>query len=267
MSTPEGGRGNAMRVVSFVLVVLCALALPVAARAAHHNCAPGTGLDPTCPQTQVTAAQSITSLTPTATMHTDTVSGAFAWDGDRQISLTLPLYQHLRITGIGDAYGMGDIGISYVRVFTGKGRLAQAAGVSAVGATGSDSLSSTGHNALGALYALSYSVGNRITLLGIASYAFDTGVSKIRFAPDIQTLTLTPRAIVNLTRAGAYAAFDAPISQVTGGERYDAYTVNGYLGFARGRYDAYVTYGVPLDSYTRAHVFTRSTGFVLSFRP
>ncbi len=253
-------------VVLGVSIVVCTVAPAAADPHASPSCAINTGLDPACPLTAASIDSGSTLLSDTASQHTDTLALSLAWRGDRQISVSLPFYQHLSIAGVGDAFGTGDMGIGYSFAFGGEKRLTQAAGISAVLATGSNQFYSTGRSELIPMYALSYALGDRVTLLAMGTYAFDAGGEKVSLAPATRAFTLTPRAIVDLTRSGLYAAADAQISAVRGDERYESYQADATLGYVRRHIGLAVTYREPVDPFTRAHVFRHAIDAQLSWR-
>jgi hypothetical protein len=244
-----------------VLFGMCA----ASARASQSFCQVNTGLDPACPQTAIGAGDSSQTLDAAANGHTDTIFGSFARH-DRQIDVTIPIHRQLGIAGAGAAYGLGDSTIGYSQVLWRDARLSQTAGISAILSTGAQAFSA-GRNAVAPAYALSYAVGDRIRLVAIGAYRFDVGGTKLPFAPRTQALHVIPRAIFDVTKSGAYAAFDVQGASITGQERYQSYLSDATIGAVHGHENVSFTYTVPIARYTREHVLYHSIGLKLSWRP
>lgn len=122
--------------------MLASNAQPVrAAQTTNSPCSINTGLDPACPLTAVGVDNSTSVLTETATQHDTTFFASWDLAGDRQVSVTFPVYEHLGIAGVGDDFGTGDVGVGYMQAFGGTKRLTQVAGLSASFATGATNFS------------------------------------------------------------------------------------------------------------------------------
>jgi hypothetical protein len=256
------------RAARFALAVLALMLVPslVRAQPADSYCQINTGLDPACPLTSAGIDLSTSTLSGTATLHDDTIFGSMAWRGNQQLSIALPLFEHLSIAGVGDAYGTGDIGLQYTYAFGSGKRLTQVAGLAATFPTGAAAFSN-GSVQLAPSYALSYAVGNTISLVAIAQYAFPAGGTWLPFAPRTQEFTVIPRAIVDWSRSGIYTAFEAQGSNVTGDLRYQSYFAEATAGIARPHYNLSFTYAVPTTTFTRENVFQRRFSVQLSWRP
>lgn len=239
--------------------------LVLAAALSLQNCAINTGLDPACPVTSVGVSQSTDVRTDTATEHGDSLLGTYALHGEQQIDLSVPFYRHLGISGVGDAYGFGDLHAGYSWVAIRRKRIAHVVGLSTSFATGAPTFSA-GRTQLEPMYAASYALGNRISLVGIVRYAFPAGGTTLPYAPRVQRFSFVPRAIVDLTRSGLYLAADIDGQNVTGQEHYQAYTADGVVGIATARYAFSVTYQEPIASYTYHQVFHRALLWKLSWR-
>jgi len=237
-----------------------------AAQTTDSPCAINTGLDPACPLTAVGIDDSTSVLTQTATQHEISIFGSWDLHGNQQLSVALPLYEHLGITGVGDDFGTGDIAFGYTRTFGGKKRLTQVAGLSASFATGAVDFSA-GSTQLTPLYALSYALGDRISLITIGQYTFGAGGTKLPFAPRAQTLTVIPRAVIDLSPSGLYTAVELQGSNVTGEERYQSYQSGMTLGVVHRHFNLAATYNVPIARFTRENVFYHDFGARLSWQP
>lgn len=257
---------RALALMAASLFVPLTSALPARAeQTASSPCSINTGLDPACPETAVGIADSTTVLTETATLHETEIFGSWEFRGDRELTISEPVFEHLGITGVGDAFGTGDVAIGYLQAFGGKKRLTQVAGLSASFATGSTEFSA-GSTELTPTYALSYALGNRISLVTIGQYTFSAGGTKLPFAPRTQQLTVIPRAIIDLSRTGLYAALELQGSNVTGEERYQAYQAGMALGIVRGHLNLAAIYGVPIARFTRDNVFYHEFGIRVSWQ-
>jgi hypothetical protein len=115
-------------------------------------------------------------------------------------------------------------------------------------------------------YAASYALGGSISLVAIASYQFSVGGTNLPYAPRVQRFTFIPRAIIDLSRHGLYAAADIDAENVTGDERFQEYAADGTLGFAARRYAFSVTYREPIAFYTWHNVFQHELLWQLSWR-
>lgn len=258
-----------MRSLLVTLALLLAFALqPAIARATRTStiCTINTGLDPACPLTAAGISASTIVLNGSATRHENNVFGSFTWHGNQQLTLSLPIHDHLGIAGVGNAYGLGDAVIQYTKAFGKAGRLTKVAGASVSFATGAAAFSA-GRTQLAPMYALSYALGDRIVLLAIAEYRFDVGGTKLQFAPRTQALTVTPRAIVDLSKSGLYFAADISGASVTGDERYQAYQSDGTIGLARRHYGIALTYSVPIAYFTRQNLFYHTLILQATWRP
>jgi len=218
------------------------------------NCSIGSGLDPACPLTQAGTTYSSTSLNATAQQANATAFASLAWHTNQQFSFSFPAYDSLRIAGVGNAYGTGDMSLGYERVVAAHKRLSQVVGLTISLPTGATAFSA-GSTALAPSYALSYALGSHIELVTLAQYTFDAGGTKLPFAPRTQAFTLIPRAIVRLAPFGFYGALDIAGSNITGDERYQAYRANATLGIARRHTAFSVAYGLPIARFTRENVF------------
>lgn len=230
-----------------------------------QNCAVNTGLDPACPLTSVTASQTTTVLTSSASEHTSTLAATLA-HGDEQFDLSLPLFDHLNLAGVGNAYGAGDLHLGYDRIVLRRKRVAHVLGLGVEVPTGAPTFTN-GSTALTPYYAASYALGGRISLVALASYRFDAGGTRLPFAPRTQVFSLVPRAIVDLSKRGWYLAADIDGANVTGEERYQSYAADGVIGIAARHYAFSVTYREPIATYTWHRIFQHALRFDLSFRP
>lgn len=228
-------------------------------------CAINTGLNPACPLTQAGITSSTSVLSSDATQHTTTLFGSLALDDDRQITLSLPFFDHRDVAGTGNAYGTGDFKASYARVLPERKRLAHVFGLSVSAPTGSVNFS-TGRTQLAPEYAASYALGGRIALVAIARYDFSAGGTTLPYAPRINRFSLTPRAIVDVTKSGLFIAGDIHGENVTGDERFQEYAADGTLGLVRRRFALSFTYREPIAYYTWHHVFNHEIEFGLSLR-
>lgn len=239
--------------------------LVLAALVSLQNCAINTGLDPACPLTSAGVTQSSDVRTSTATQHTDTLFATYDVHADQQIDVSMPFYDRLGIAGVGDAYGLGDLSAGYSWVAIRRKRIAHVVGLSASFATGAPTFSA-GRTQLEPMYAASYALGKRISLVGILRYAFPLGGTTLPYAPREQRVSFVPRAIVDLTRSGLYLAADVDGQSITGGERYQAYAADGVLGIATARYAFSVNYQEPIAFYTYHQVFHHALLWKFSWR-
>ena len=237
----------------------------VAAQSANSPCPINTGLDPACPLTAVGISDSTTALTQTATQHETILFGSWEMNGDRELRVTMPVYEHLGIAGVGDAFGTGDAAVGYTQAFGGTKRLTQVAGLSVSFATGATNFSA-GSTQLTPLYALSYALGDRISLITIGQYSFCAGGTKLPFAPRTQDLVIIPRAVIDLSRSGLYTALELRGSDITGEERYQAYQSGISLGIVHRHLNLAATYGVPIDRFTREDEFYHEFGVRISWQ-
>jgi|GEM_PF-6587543 len=256
------------RVAVALIATLMLVSITLPARAEDEGdpyCGINTGLDPACPLTAAGVGLSNSALTDTATLRVDTIFGSIEWRGNEQLDISLPLYEHLGIADVGSAFGTGDMSIGFTRVFAGSKRLAQVAGLSATLPSGAPAFS-TGRTQLSTLYALSYALGDRISLVTIGDYSFDAGGTKLPFSPRTQTLSFTPRAVIDLSKVGIYSAIDMQGSNVTGDERYQTYQADATIGLAREHYNVSITYAVPIARFTRENVFYHTIGAQFSWQ-
>lgn len=249
--------------VAFVAFAL--LARPAFGQSNNPSCTINTGLDPACPLTAAGVDLSTQTVSANASEHTATLFGSWTWHDGAQLTLTAPVYMHLGIANVGDAYGTGDLELGFTQAFGGKKRLTQVAGLSSTLATGATAFSN-GATQLAPLYGLSYALGGRVSLVATGQYWFDVGGTKLPFAPRTQTLAIVPRAIVDLSRSGLYAAANLQGDDVTGNLRYQAYQAGATLGFARRHANLAVDVGYPITTYTREHIFYRSIGLQASWQ-
>ena len=245
--------------------LLAALVLPAPA-IAGQNCALNTGLDPACPLTAIGVSQSTQVLDANATQHGDTLFGSLDLHGDAQVNLALPIYQHLAIAGVGDAYGVGDLYAGFSRVIVRRKRIAHVLGLAATFPTGAANFSAERAQVVPE-YALSYALGSRISLVGIASYALPAGGTKLPYAPRVQRFRFVPRAIVELSKAGLYAAADIDGRNVTGDQRYQEYAADGTLGLVGHRYALSFTYRAAIATFTWHNIFEHDVIGTFSIRP
>lgn len=249
------------------VAIACACAVPLRAFAdATQNCAINTGLDPACPLTAAGASETTTVRTGTATAHADTAFGSLALGGDEQLDLSLPFYDHLGIAGVGNAYGMGDVGAGFSRVVARRKRIAQVIGLFATFPSGAIDFS-TGRTELAPSYAASYALGGRISLVAIASYRFPVGGTNLPYAPRVQRFDFVPRVIADLSKRGLFAAAGIDGANVTGDERFQEYSADGVIGVATPRYALSLTYREPIAFYTWHHVYEHALTWSLSWRP
>jgi hypothetical protein len=204
-------------------------------------------------------------LTETATLHETEIFGSWEFRGDRELTISEPVYEHLGIAGVGDDFGTGDVAIGYLQAFGGKKQLTQVAGLSASFATSSTAFSA-GSTQLAPTYALSYALGDRISLVAIGQYTFNAGGTKLPFAPRAQQLTVIPRAIIDLSRTGLYTAIELQGSNVTGDERYQAYQSELTLGIVHRHLNLAAAYDVPIARFTRENVFYHQLSVRLSWQ-
>ena len=247
--------------VAVCFALLCAGHAPAAT-----NCTINTGLDPACPLTAAGVQTGTAVFDSAATQRDDDLFASLALRADAQISVALPLYQHLGVAGAGEAYGSGNLALGYTRAFGGKKRLTQFAGLDVDAAIGSTSFPAAARSQLAPLYGVSYAIGRHISLVTTAQYTFDVGGTRIPFAPMTQQLSVVPRAIVDLSKSGLYTAFGIAGSSVTGQERYQAYQSDAVLGIARPRFALSATYSIPIAYYTYHHVFNHAFGFQFSLK-
>jgi len=248
-----------------LVTVLCASGAlgPTVALADSQPCAENTGLNPACPLTAAGLIISDSELTDTAAEHDDTLVAQDAWGQRNQLGLQLPLHEHLAIAGVGDADGTGDADFSYNRVLTRSDEpFAQVVGAALIVPSGAVGFTS-GYTEIAPLYTVSYAPLRWLQLLGEAQYTLGIGGTRIPSVPRAQTLRLSPRAIVDLWPHGAYASVAADVERVTGGYRYDAYDAGAVVGVVRHRYNLSASYRVPLDDFSRAHVFEHVFGLQL----
>ena len=233
-------------------VVIVSLA-SVPAYAADAPCALETGLDPTCVITSNAVNLSTSQLNDAARSQTFGLTATRAWNDNQEVEIRVPVSNDLHVASIGNAYGAGDLGLGYSRIAGTFKHLAAATGIAATVPTGAAAFSS-GRTLLSPWSALSYRLGGRASLVMIGSYGFDVGGTKLPYAPRTQTLTLVPRAIVNLTRSGIFTALDLRYRSMTGEERYQAYSADMALGVLRGRYRLSLNYAVPINTFTRQNI-------------
>ncbi len=255
--------------IAAVLVLLGGIALTVQAGAAtptNLNCIVNTGLNPVCPISGFGIASSDRALTDTATQTSIVLFGQRAWDARNQIQLTVPIYEHLTIANVGQAGGSGDAELAFTRVLTARPeRFMQAAGVDVTVPSGSPAFSG-GRIQFDPSYALSYAPIRRAQLLLLADYAFESGGTKLPFAPRTQTLRFQPRAIFDLSSRGAYAALDGEAVRVTGDYRYQAYDGTAILGVVSGHVNVSASYQVPLTTFSRENLFHHALGFQVTWQ-
>jgi len=240
--------------------------MPLLAIVLSAACTINTGLDPACPVTAAGITGTQAALNESSTTRSDAIFASLALHGTQQLSFSLPLYEHLHIDGAGDAYGTGDAALGYTLAFDGRKRLTQFAGLFASFPTGANTFTA-GRTQLAPEYGASYALGERISLVAFGSYQFGAGGTKLPYAPLTQTLTLTPRAIVDLSRRfGLYTAIDAQYGSVTGDERYQTYQADAFLGIARAHYNLAFTYRVPISAFTRENLLFHAFGAQLSWQ-
>jgi hypothetical protein len=181
------------------------------------------------------------------------------------LTLTVPAYNHLGISGVGDAYGLGDLAIGYTQAFGGTKRLTQFAGLTTSFATGSAEFSA-GRSQLSPMYGLSYALGRSVSLVASGEYTFDAGGTKLPFAPQTQSLSILPRAIIDFSGSGAYAAANLLYTSVTGQERYQAFEAGATVGVVRRHINLALNVSDPIAIFTREHVFYHAIGLQASWR-
>ncbi len=256
------------RIAAIALFAAFAYAASARAQAASHAaCGLAIGLDPACPITAIGVTATDTPLTAHATQHGIALDGRLARRGREEFDLVLPIANRLTIDGEGSASGAGDARLGYRRVLVRHGRLAQTAGIALALPTGSDAFSS-GRTRIAPSYAFSYALGDRVHLVLLGSYGFDSKGTRLPFSPRTQQLDVIPRAIVDLSqRYGIYAAIEGDGARVTGDERYTSYTATARLGIVRRAWNLSASYTEPLGTFSYEHLYHRSLGVELRWQP